>query len=33
VGGLVGERPEMVSRWWARWMPEVGGGGYAFLGV
>jgi hypothetical protein len=33
VGGLVGERPEMVSRWWARWMPEVGGGGYACLGV
>jgi hypothetical protein len=30
LGG--GERPVVVSRWWGRWMPEVGVGGFGFLG-
>jgi hypothetical protein len=28
MGG--GEGPAVVSRWWVRWLPEVGVGGFGF---
>jgi hypothetical protein len=33
VGGYGGDGPAVMFWWWGRWMPEVGGGGYACLGV